>query len=106
MDADKPALESPWNSMVTLKKRVGRWSYSVIRLYPAAETSRVFEPVFDDLACSYKNEGSISFTRSTLFLSSFSVLPSPFFRGSDGIVLFGLTVNEVRQFGRSSLSPL
>jgi hypothetical protein len=30
-------LESLWNSMVALKKRVGRLSYSVIRLYPAAE---------------------------------------------------------------------
>ena len=37
LDADKTALESPWNSLVALKKRVGRWSYSVIRLYPAAE---------------------------------------------------------------------
>ena len=28
--------------------------------------SRVFAPIFDDLACSYKNEGSIPFTRSNL----------------------------------------
>jgi hypothetical protein len=37
LDADKPALESPWNSMVALKKCVGRLSYSVIRLYPVAD---------------------------------------------------------------------
>ena len=75
--------------MVALKKRVGRWSYSVIRLYPAAETSRVFEPVFDDLACSYKNEGSIPFNRSTLFLGSLLVFHSPVFRASDGLILIG-----------------
>jgi hypothetical protein len=33
----KTAVESPWNSMVALKKRVGRLSCSVIRLYPAAD---------------------------------------------------------------------
>ena len=37
LDADKTAVESPWNSMAALKKRVGRLSYSVIRLYPVAE---------------------------------------------------------------------
>jgi hypothetical protein len=37
LDADKPALESLWDSRVALKKRVGLWSYSVIRLYPVAD---------------------------------------------------------------------
>ena len=64
-DADETALESPRNSMIALKKRVGRWSYSVICLYPVAEKIARFAPIFDDLACSYKNEGSIPFTRST-----------------------------------------
>ena len=44
--------------------------------------SRVFAPVFDDLACSYKNEGSIPFTRSTLFLSKFAVFPGTVIRVS------------------------
>ena len=39
-------------------------------------------PVFDDLACSYKNEGSIPFTRSTLFLSEFAVFPGTVIRVS------------------------
>ena len=37
--------------------------------------SRVFAPIFDDFACSYKNEGSIPFTRSNNFLSIFAVFP-------------------------------
>jgi hypothetical protein len=37
--------------------------------------SRVFAPVFDGLACSYKNEGSIPFTRSNSFLSIFADSP-------------------------------
>jgi len=44
--------------------------------------SRVLAPVFDDLACSYKNEGSIPFTRSTLFLSKFAVFPGTVIRVS------------------------
>ena len=44
--------------------------------------SRVFAPVFDDLACSYKNEGSIPFTRSTFFLSKFVVFPGTVLRVS------------------------
>jgi hypothetical protein len=75
LDADKPALESLWDSMVALKKRVGRLSYSVIRLYPVAEKIARFAPIFDDLACSYKNEGSIPFTRSNSFLSIVAVFP-------------------------------
>jgi hypothetical protein len=35
--------------------------------------SSVFAPIFDDLACSNKNEGSILFTRSILLLSKFAV---------------------------------
>ena len=44
--------------------------------------SRVFAPVFDELACSYKNEGSIPFTRSTLFLSKSAVFPGTVIRVS------------------------
>jgi hypothetical protein len=44
--------------------------------------SRVFAPVVDDLACSYKNEGSIPFTRSTLFLSKFAVFQATVLRVS------------------------
>jgi hypothetical protein len=44
--------------------------------------SRVFAPIFDDLACSYKNEGSIPFTRSNLFLSKFVVFPGTVLRVS------------------------
>ncbi len=50
-----------WHSLAALKKRVVRLSYSVICLYPVAEK---IAPVFDDLVCSYRNEGSIPFTRS------------------------------------------
>jgi hypothetical protein len=82
LDADKPALESLWDSMVALKKRVGRLSYSVIRLYPVAEKIARFAPIFDDLACSYKNEGSIPFTRSNSFLSIFAVFPATVIRVS------------------------
>ena len=57
-------------------------SYSVIRLYPAAEKSAHFAPIFDDLACSYKNEGSIPFTRSNLFLSKFAVFQATVLRVS------------------------
>ena len=66
--------------MVALKKRVGRLSYSVIRLYPVADKIAHFAPIFDDLACSYKNEGSIPFTRSTLFCGSFSVFQATVIR--------------------------
>jgi hypothetical protein len=44
--------------------------------------SRVFAPVFDDLACSYKNEGSIPFTRSIFLLSKFAVFPGTVIRVS------------------------
>ena len=44
--------------------------------------SLIFAPVFDELACSYKNEGSIPFTRSTLFLSKFAVFPGTVIRVS------------------------
>jgi hypothetical protein len=44
--------------------------------------SRVFAPIFDDFACSYKNEGSIPFTRSTLFLSKFAVFQATVIRVS------------------------
>ena len=44
--------------------------------------SRIFAPVFDDLACSNKNEGSIPFTRSTLFLSKSAVFPGTVIRVS------------------------
>jgi hypothetical protein len=46
LDADKTALESPRNSIVALKKRVGRWSYSVIRLYPVTEKIARFRACF------------------------------------------------------------
>ena len=44
--------------------------------------SRVFAPVFDDLACSYKNEGSIPFTRSIFLLSKFAVFQATVIRVS------------------------
>ncbi len=47
-----------------------------------ADKSRVFAPVFDDLACSYKNEGSILFTRSILLLSKVAVFPATVIRVS------------------------
>jgi len=65
--------------VVALKKRVGRLSYSVICLYPVAEK---IAPVSDDLACSYKNEGSIPFTRSTFSLSKFAVFQATVIRVS------------------------
>ena len=37
--------------------------------------SRVFAPVFDELACSYKNEGSIPFTRSNPLFLGFRWIP-------------------------------
>ena len=61
-------------------------SYSVIRLYPAAEKSAHFAPIFDDLACSYKNEGSIPFTRSIFLLSKFAVSQATVIRVSYDIV--------------------
>ena len=64
---------------MALKKRVVRLSYSVICLYPVAEK---IAPVFDDLVCSYRNEGSIPFTRSTLFLSKFAVFQATVIRVS------------------------
>ena len=44
--------------------------------------SSVFAPIFDDLACSNKNEGSIPFTRSNLFLSIFAVFQATVIRVS------------------------
>jgi hypothetical protein len=35
--AVEKALGWPWNSLVALKKSVGRLSYSVIRLHPVAD---------------------------------------------------------------------
>ena len=54
-----------WNSLVALKKRVGRLSYSVICLYPVAEK---IAPVFDDLACPYRNR--VRFPSPAPFISS------------------------------------
>ena len=79
MDADKPALESPWNPTVALKNCVGRLSYVCTQ---SPRKSRVFAPIFDNLACSYRNEGSIPFTRSTLFLSKFAVFQATVIRVS------------------------
>ena len=70
----KTSLERPWNLMGALKKL---HRSIVIQCHTPAHQwptkSHVFAPVVDDLACSYKNEGSIPFTRSTLFLSKFAV---------------------------------
>ena len=58
---------------MALKKSVGRLSYSVIRLHPVADKIARFAPVFDELASSYLDEGSIPFTRSTPFPKKFAV---------------------------------
>ena len=79
----KTSLERPWNLMGALKKL---HRSIVIQCHTPAHQwptkSRVFAPVVDDLACSYKNEGSIPFTRSTLFLSKFAVFPGTVIRVS------------------------
>ncbi len=79
----KTSLERPWNLMGALKKL---HRSIVIQCHTPAHQwptkSRVFAPVVDDLACSYKNEGSIPFTRSTLFLSKFAVFQATVLRVS------------------------
>ena len=79
----KTSLERPWNLMGALKKL---HRSIVIQCHTPAHQwpikSRVFAPVFDDLACSNKNEGSIAFTRSTLLLSKFAVFQATVIRVS------------------------
>ncbi len=72
----------PWNSMVATKSSVTDCHTVSYACTQWPTKSRVFAPVFDDLACSYKNEGSIPFTRSTLFLSNFAVFPGTVIRVS------------------------
>jgi hypothetical protein len=48
-----------------------------------------FADFFDDFACSYKNEGSIPFTRSNLFLSKSAVFQATVLRVSYDIAPIG-----------------